>query len=416
VRDFETRVAAFSEDEPHRLACQAQLKTLGRPDDYHIVDFLFFHFPGEPAWVKYLWLLQAALVVSVAAIAITKAAVIPVMLLCALNFGLHYKTKQRFHSFYVALGRIGSLYAVARRLATDTAAVTRCKRLISSLWLFNLNSLFYSEMTLPIGVLIELLKIVTLAEVRATYSVCQKFDTYREDLKELYTHVGDLDAAISVASYRAASPIWCAPIWSNDIHISQIRHPLIDGCVPNDIHAGRSVFINGTNMSGKTTFIRTIGINAIMARAIGTCHAQRACLPITDVYSSIRIADDTTGGVSYYFQELLRLREFVDKPGRPLFLIDEILNGTNIYDRTRIAGSVLSYLAAQAQVMVTSHDVDLAGRLQDQYDFYYFTETVGSTGLEFDYHIRSGLSTDRNAVKLLTVLDFPAKIVADASE
>lgn len=416
INAFDVRVRAFAEDEPRRLQTQRHLRTLDRPDDYHIVDFLFFRFPPDPSWVKYLWVLQAALLMSVAAIIWTRAAVIPAMILCALNFVLHYKTKQRFHSFYVALGRIGTLYTAARKLAAPPEAIARCKHLMSQLWLFNLNSLFYSEMTLPIGVLIELVKIITLAEVRATYGVCRQFDKYREDLKALYTYVGEIDAAISVASYRASEQTWCTPAPAEKMRLQQVRHPLIDACVPNDITTGRSLFINGTNMSGKTTFIRTVGINVILARAISTCLAQQAELQAYDVYSSIRIADDTTGGVSYYFQELLRLREFVGKPGRPLFLIDEILNGTNIYDRTRIAGSVLSYLEAQAQVMVTSHDVDLAARLKDQFDFYYFTETVNSTGLQFDYHMRPGLSTDRNAVKLLTVLDFPGKIVDGAAD
>jgi DNA mismatch repair ATPase MutS len=331
----------------------------------------------------------------------------------------------------VALGRIGTLYTVAKKIARseapDKEAILRilkkCKRVIRKFWVFDLNNLYYSEMTKPIGVAIELIKIATLMEVKATYRVCNEFNHYRDDLLQVYIYIGRLDAAISVGSYRRSLPYWCTPglhTKRNYLKFEDVYHPLLKNGIANNLcNTGeRSLFINGTNMSGKTTFMRTIGVNVLLARSIRTCLAKQAELSLLNVYSSIRIEDDVESGISYYFQELLRLREFVQTADQSkddsLFLIDEILKGTNIYDRTKIARSILSYLTSpvHSMVIVTSHDIDLANQLRDIFDFYYFTETVNDTGMQFDYKIRKGLSTERNAVKLLSMLDFPKEIIS----
>jgi DNA mismatch repair ATPase MutS len=176
-------------------------------------------------------------------------------------------------------------------------------------------------------------------------------------------------------------------------------------------------------MSGKTTFIRTIGINALLATTIYTCTSTKAVLPFYNIYSVIKIEDDIETGVSYYFEELLRLKELVeisnaDEKQCNLFLIDEILKGTNIHDRTRIAKSILNYLTGSNRnmIMVTSHDIDLAAQLKDEFDFYYFKENIYEKDLEFDYKIYKGLSTKSNAVNLLKILDFPEKIIMGSNE
>ena len=435
LASFDQFVKQVTGDEENRIACQKQLSKMKHTQDYHIVDFLFFDIPPNPSWVRRLWLLQCFFYLAVATSFFYPLAVVLIMAIFCVNFVIHYRTKNKFHSFYVALGRIGTLYTVSQKLLKldvpagqdIVAAVKKCRKIIKKFWVFDLNNLYYSEMTKPFGVAIELIKIATLLEVKATYKICRRFSGYRGDLLKIYHFVGTTDAAISVGSFRKSLPYYCIPeIQSRPKYIAleEVYHPLIKNGVANSLctGSGRSLFINGTNMSGKTTFIRTLGINMILARSIRTCLARHASISPFDVYTSIRIEDDVEAGISYYFQELLRLKEFVQTAGQSgentLFLIDEILKGTNIYDRTRIAKSILSFLTRSPHVlaMVTSHDIDLAAQLQGMFDFYFFTETVNDNDLKFDYKIRQGLSTERNAVKLLSLLDFPKEIIEETKQ
>ena len=170
-------------------------------------------------------------------------------------------------------------------------------------------------------------------------------------------------------------------------------------------------------MSGKTSFIRTIGINVLLSRAIATCLATSGTMSFFDVYTSIRINDDINKGYSYFFEELLQLKKIIEKNENEekhnLILIDEILKGTNIHDRKKIAKLLLMYLSKNKNnlVFVSSHDIDLASELLSNFSFYNFQENVTETDIHFDYKIREGISQQTNATRLLQMLHFPEAIL-----
>jgi len=173
-------------------------------------------------------------------------------------------------------------------------------------------------------------------------------------------------------------------------------------------------------MSGKTSFIRTIGINVITGLTINTCFANQFSMPRMRVFSAIRISDDLLNDKSYYFEEVITIKEMIDKSEDEksnLFLLDEIFKGTNTIERISAGKAVLSFLAkGNNLVFVSTHDIELADILNDAFDFYHFSETVDKKTVDFDYKLKSGKLKTRNAIKILQINKYPEKIINESIE
>lgn len=241
----------------------------------------------------------------------------------------------------------------------------------------------------------------------------------REVITICYFSIGAIDTAISTASYLQGNPSHCNPKLSqnNELRIESAYHPLIEKYVENSIDTeNQSALITGSNMAGKTTFIKTIGVNVVFARTLWFCHASQAQLPLVDVFSSIKTEDGLEQGKSFYFAELERLNTFLkltEKGGGCLLLIDEIYRGTNTVERIAGAASVLQELATNNIVFVTTHDIELANYLKNQFGMWFFEET-GNRESPFSFKLQSGVCETRNALKLMENMGYPENITERA--
>jgi DNA mismatch repair ATPase MutS len=195
---------------------------------------------------------------------------------------------------------------------------------------------------------------------------------------------------------------------------------LLDHPVANSITIDeKSVLVSGSNMSGKTTFIRTLGVAAVLAESIDTVPAElwegERCLAVT----SIGRADSLLEGKSYYLAEVERVRDLLTTKGdgvRHLFLLDEIFRGTNTVERVAAGKAVLRELnRGEDIVVVATHDIELIHLLADDYTAYHFREEVDGDDLRFDYTIKPGPSSTRNALALLRTMKFPESVLVDAN-
>ena len=269
---------------------------------------------------------------------------------------------------------------------------------------------------LPLG-LGNWLNLLCLADWVVYRFASQRIPLLRTELLWIYDLVGSLDATIALASFLEQTPTWCRPCMSDgrDIEIEGGCHPLLPSPVPNslEIH-GRSALISGSNMGGKTTFIKMIGINVIFGRNLGMCLATRARIPSIPVMACIRSQQSVESGKSRYFDEIEAILSFLRCDAQsPLLVLDEPFSGTNTTERIAAAKAVLAALSVRAVVLATTHDVELQGLLADQFDLYHFLERPDLEAL-FDYHLRSGPCTEGNALRLLARVGFPPQIVADA--
>jgi DNA mismatch repair ATPase MutS len=189
--------------------------------------------------------------------------------------------------------------------------------------------------------------------------------------------------------------------------------------VPNSLDInGTSVLITGSNMSGKTTFVRALGVNAILAQTLHTVCADVWRGPMLRVRTSIERADSVMEGKSYYLAEVEAVRALVrsvDSGRQHLFLLDEIFRGTNTGERVAAAYAVLEYLNRVSDIaVVATHDVELLDLLGGAYLPMHFREQITDGALTFDYKIQAGPSSTRNAIALLRVMQFPEDIVNNA--
>ena len=244
-----------------------------------------------------------------------------------------------------------------------------------------------------------------------------------EKWKTKYAHVaekwflalGDFESMLCFSILPNVCANTCVPSVTSDkaIRAQQLGHPLItnDIRVNNDISCNDNIFIiSGSNMSGKTTFMRTVGINMILARAGSFVCAQSMSFPLIKIMTSMRVADDLNEGISTFYAELKRIKGIItlaQKEPDMLFLIDEIFRGTNSVDRLEGAKAVLSKLNnIGALGIITTHDLDLCA-IANKYPRivnYSFMENYHDSQIQFDYKVKPGKSTTTNAKYLMQMV------------
>ena len=171
-------------------------------------------------------------------------------------------------------------------------------------------------------------------------------------------------------------------------------------------------------MSGKTSFIRAMGLNMITGLTINTCFAKSMSFPLMRVFSAIRISDDLMNDKSYYFEEVLTIKEMITESQsgkRNLFLLDELFKGTNTIERISAGKAILSALAkGDNKVLVSTHDIELTDMLSDDYELYHFSEILNDKNVGFDYKLKAGKLTNRNAIRILEINDYPESVIKEA--
>ncbi len=273
-----------------------------------------------------------------------------------------------------------------------------------------------------LDVLADYLNIVFSIKEINYYLIANKVNKMSADIKHLYGQIGELDAVISVIAYRDKLYNYCEPeiISScNSLTIKEMYHPLLSDVISNSIITSSDVAITGSNMSGKSTFLRTVGVNAILAQSICTCLAKQYKTNYFRVITSISLNDTLTNAKSYFLVEAEAIKRMIDirkDDYCTLILIDEIFKGTNPIERYAASMEILNTLGeGNTKVLVSTHDMNILDELKG-YEYYYFTENVSKDELDFDYKIRPGIANTRNAIKILDYVNYPIEILDSINE
>lgn len=268
--------------------------------------------------------------------------------------------------------------------------------------------------------LIFLREIITYEKVKNTIIKNKK------ELKNLYEYVGTIDSLIAIASFRESLDFYTKP-WlkisekreDNNIEFKDIYHPLVKEPVLNSGNFSKGVLITGSNASGKSTFIKTIAINAIMAQTIYTCFAKEYKTSYFNIYTSMALKDDIHSSESYYIVEIKSLKRILDQVQNNipcLCFVDEILRGTNTVERIASSCEVLKNIGNENTLcFAATHDVELTYMLNDIFENYHFEETITDNDIKFDYKIHRGRAQTRNAIKLLEFMGYDKKLVENAN-
>ena len=247
-----------------------------------------------------------------------------------------------------------------------------------------------------------------------------------QEIMLLLDNMGELDAVISIASFRELLPLWCSPCFCEEKgkHIrllaEDLYHPLIQEPVANTIETEGSVLVTGSNASGKSTFLKNVAINSILAQTVLTCTCSHYEAPFLKVMTSMALRDDLSGGESYFIVEIRSLKRILDESRKQeplLCIIDEVLRGTNTIERIAASSRILSALNRDWILpFAATHDIELSYILDRQYRNYHFEEEVQEHEVLFHYLLKKGKATSRNAIKLLSMLEYDPVIVKGAEE
>lgn len=286
------------------------------------------------------------------------------------------------------------------------------------------NSFLLSDTNSNDGSLIEMfmsyVRMLTHVDLIKFNNIVDKVPGVMEDVLRLYEIVGFFDACTSIASYRTRVKNYVKPefVEGKSIEIVDGVHPLIDDAVSNSIDCKRCVLLTGSNASGKSTFLRMVGINAILAQSIYTCLCKSYKASRFRVYSSMSLSDDLLEHDSYYMVEIKSLRRILtaDTSVPVLCFIDEVLRGTNTIERIAASSIILKTFSTMNVIcFAATHDIELTGILEKHYDNYHFTEEVVDNDVRFSYRLLDGKATSRNAIRLLEILGYDAGIISDAN-
>lgn len=270
--------------------------------------------------------------------------------------------------------------------------------------------------------LVQLLGMLTLFPILQYRRTVRAFEAVRQGTQALFAQIGEIDAAQAILSYRCSLPCWTTPVFSEELSlcVEGLLHPLLTetDCVPNDAQIRRRWLLTGSNASGKSTFIKAVALNAILAQNIHTCTASRFALRRAAVVTSMAVRDDLSAGESYFVAEIKSMHRAVKLARGPLpfyCFIDEVLKGTNTAERIAASCAVLRYLAAPGCLCVAAtHDLELTELLGDLYENRHFSEQVTEQGVTFDYKLKEGPCRTTNAIRLLGYYGFPRELVEEA--
>jgi hypothetical protein len=237
------------------------------------------------------------------------------------------------------------------------------------------------------------------------------------ELIEWLAAIGEFEALVSLSAYAFEHPNDVFPELDDrgpSFVAEALGHPLIreDVCVTNDVRLGsdpRFLIVSGSNMSGKSTFLRAIGSNAVLAWLGAPVRCTRLQISKLEIAAAIRIQDSLADGQSHFFAEMQRLRRMIDAAGEAplLFLVDEVMSGTNSKDRRIAAEWVMRALMRRGAIgLITTHDLTLTEIASNGLpgSNVYFEDSGEGGQLHFDYKLRSGLLTHSNALNIVRML------------
>lgn len=318
---------------------------------------------------KYILLLAALLSTPLVMIASLPIGVLMLAAVFITNMTVYYKAKNDREAYMDALSYIVNLINYSKKVAnsgiTGIEEYTESLRKTSSeIKAFSINS-FYQLFYQTGDIFLEPLKVVFLVELIAYESLLKKVFKYRNEIRRLYETIGKLDSMISAASFRETLDYYTTPEFINgnraSLSFKDAYHPLINEPVPNSLTISKPILITGSNASGKSTFLKTAAINAILAQTINTCLAREYATSRFMTYTSMALKDNLSNNESYYIAEIKSLKRVFDRIDEDipvLCMIDEVLRGTNTIERIAASSEVLQRLSSgNCLCIAATHDI-----------------------------------------------------------
>ncbi len=431
--DIEKKVEFFRTNNDARLDAQIIFSKIGRNVRYSIYDYLDYlddavNFNNKE---HYIMLLLMAAAICGCFINFTFGFVVLIALIL-INVVRYFKVKGDIDpylaSYRYIMKVINSVYLFGKfnyeEIADDVNklndAALKMKPFTKGSYILMSQGRMNSGGN-PAEMILDYIRIATHVDLIKFNQMYKQLMAHRDDLDDILTITGKLEAFVSIACYReSCKDVYSVPSFGGDKYTAvNLYHPLIENAVPNSIDSDNGVLITGSNASGKSTFLKCCGINTILAQTIHTVLGEGYRAPLYRVYSSMALKDDIFEGDSYYIVEIKSIKRILDAAAssddKVLCFVDEVLRGTNTIERIAASTQILKTFATnKVMCFAATHDIELTALLKEHFGIYHFEGNVSDNDVHFDYQIKEGPATNRNAIKLLGVLGYDSNIVDNA--
>jgi DNA mismatch repair ATPase MutS len=315
------------------------------------------------------------------------------------------------------------------------ASVNRLDSIRKNAW-FVFSGNKYNTSSNPLEILADYLKMVFHVDIIQFNRMLHKLSAGYSETDNLIGTAGYLETAIAIGSFRASlKQGWCMPdidySGTGDknapngidgiLSFSNLYHPLLTDAVKNNIETSgnKGVLITGSNASGKSTFLRSVALNIVLAQSVNTCTADKYTAPQCMPVSSMSLKDNLMSGESYYMAEIKSVKRILDMAaGLGLYVvcfIDEVLRGTNTVERIAASTEILKKLSdSGVTCFAATHDIELTRLLENSFDNYHFEEEIAEGDIHFPYKLLEGKSSCSNAILLLEIMGYDRSITDKA--
>lgn len=434
LNSFEKKVTYFERAEEERIKLQVLFKKLGKTGKFSLMDYLdYLDILGIRKNAKHilvdLLFIPALLVIPFS----TPVGIVSLLVLLGYNITTYFKEKGEIEPYLTSFSYILRLLSCVdelKKLKLESIEEEKKTLLLYRKQMneFSKNS-FVAMQRMggnsgnPIEIVLDYLRMFFHLDIIKFNSMLAIVNKNRDTIKEMVGVLGYIEASIAVGAYRASLPYYSIPhfVEEKQLAVTEIYHPLIEHPVVNDISTTQGVLLTGSNASGKSTFLKAVAINTILAQTIHTSMTKEMHTSFFRVFSSMALRDDLSAGESYYIVEIKSLKRILDeveKDGKTvLCFVDEVLRGTNTVERIAASTQILKSLSGDNVLcFAATHDIELTHLLEDLYSNYHFTEEIEDGDVLFSYKLLKGRATTRNAIKLLEVMGYEKNIIEQASQ
>lgn len=423
----------FGSDKEKRIALQLILSKMGKLKDLSVYEYIKRLYTLNAASNLMNYIILVLMGVSIV-LFFVKPSLAAGILACSLGYNIitYFKGKAEFEKYLgVVAYVIRMLYCVEdiAKLNYPELEVYKKRMLENAKKLsgFKKNSYIVTSRNVTgslAEIIFDYIRIFTHIDLIKFNRMLRLFTSCDEEFKAIFEDIGMLDSMISIASFRELMGEYCLPEFIHTTEISieleNAYHPMINEPVKNDFKSKESALITGSNASGKSTFIKTVAINCILAQTIYTVMADSYKAVFFRVMSSMALRDNLAEKESYYIVEIKSLKRIMDsvKGELPvLCFVDEVLRGTNTLERIAASSQILKSLSeANAICIAATHDIELTHILEEYFVNYHFQEQVADNDVIFDYKLYEGRAVSRNAIKLLGIIGYSDEVIRQAAE
>lgn len=434
LKEREKLIEFMAEHKEERKKLQIIFGTIGKTSRYAVTDYI-----GLLDTIRLSSNVKHYFIAAVSALSLGTmlfnpvAGIVFIIIAFSVSAYTYYQEKAEVEPFLTSFAYVLRMLKASELIQKEN--ITELKKYCDELkglnkrfQAFRKNSAFVMSMKSsgnPLDAILDYVRMffhIDLIKFNQMVSVLQK---EKESCQRMIEIMGTMEAAIAIASFREFLPFYSLPVLEERkegyMDAEEVYHPMIPQAVSNSISIKRGALLTGSNASGKSTFLKTVAINAILSQTIYTSVSKKYQAPFFRVYSSMSLRDNLAGNESYYMVEIKALRRILEaskeKDTPLLSFVDEVLRGTNTVERIAASSHILKELN-QKHVLsfAATHDIELTYLLEKEYDNFHFTEEIKEGDILFSYKLFTGRTQSRNAIKLLELMGYDENIIESATK